>query len=45
MRVPLSTGLWHLANIAADLHVTQIVNIHKGAHMMLPKPALGQPKA
>ena len=29
-----------LCSIAADLHVSQIVNQHKGVHMMLPKSAL-----
>jgi len=26
-----------LCSIAADLHVTQLVNVNKGAHMMLAK--------
>jgi acetamidase/formamidase len=29
-----------LCSIAADVHVTQLVNIHKGAHVMLAKSAL-----
>lgn len=31
-----------LCSIAADLHVTQLVNVHKGAHMMLAKSVLGR---
>jgi acetamidase/formamidase len=31
-----------LASIAADVHVTQLVNVHKGVHVMLPKSALGK---
>ena len=30
-----------LCSIAADVHVTQLVNVHKGIHVMLAKPALG----
>jgi acetamidase/formamidase len=30
-----------LCSIAADIHVTQLVNVSKGAHMMLAKSALG----
>jgi acetamidase/formamidase len=30
-----------LCSIAADVHVTQLVNVHKGAHVMLAKSALG----
>ena len=29
-----------LCSLAADLHVTQTVNVHKGIHCMLPKAAL-----
>ena len=29
-----------LCSIAADVHVTQLVNVSKGAHVMLPKSAL-----
>ncbi len=29
-----------LCSLAADLRVTQVVNVHKGIHMMLPKSAL-----
>jgi acetamidase/formamidase len=29
-----------LCSIAADVHVTQLVNVNKGAHVMLPKSAL-----
>jgi acetamidase/formamidase len=29
-----------LCSVAADVHVTQLVNIHKGAHVMLAKSAL-----
>lgn len=29
-----------LCSIAADVHVTQLVNVHKGVHIMLPKSAL-----
>ncbi len=30
-----------LCSVAADVHVTQLVNVHKGAHVMLAKSALG----
>jgi acetamidase/formamidase len=30
-----------LCSIAADVHVSQLVNVHKGIHVMLPKSALG----
>ena len=30
-----------LCSIAADVHVTQLVNVHKGAHVMLEKSVLG----
>jgi acetamidase/formamidase len=30
-----------LCSIAADVHVTQLVAVHKGIHVMLPKAALG----
>ncbi len=30
-----------LCSIAADVHVTQLVNVHKGVHVMLAKAALG----
>ncbi len=30
-----------LCSIAADVHVTQLVNVHKGIHVMLAKSALG----
>ncbi len=30
-----------LCSIAADVHVTQLVNVHKGVHVMLRKEALG----
>jgi acetamidase/formamidase len=29
-----------LCSIAADVHVTQLVNVHKGIHVMLAKSAL-----
>jgi acetamidase/formamidase len=29
-----------LMSLAADVHVTQLVNEHKGIHVMLPKSAL-----
>jgi len=29
-----------LCSIAADLHVSQIVSVHSGIHVMLPKAAL-----
>ena len=29
-----------LCSIAADMHVTQLVNLHKGIHVMLAKSAL-----
>jgi acetamidase/formamidase len=40
-----TTGLspadaYSLCSIAADLHVTQLVNLHKGIHVMLAKSAL-----
>jgi acetamidase/formamidase len=31
-----------LMSLAADVHVTQLVNEHKGIHVMLPKSALGE---
>ncbi|HZP77032.1 MAG TPA: acetamidase/formamidase family protein [Pseudolabrys sp.] len=30
-----------LCSLTADLHVTQLVNVHKGIHVMLPRWALG----
>lgn len=30
-----------LCSIAADVHVTRLVNVHKGVHVMLAKSALG----
>ena len=43
-----ATGLsaadaYSLCSIAADMHVTQIVNLHKGIHVMLAKSALQKP--
>ena len=29
-----------LMSLAADVHVTQLINEHKGIHVMLPKSAL-----
>jgi acetamidase/formamidase len=29
-----------LCSLAADMHVTQTVNVHKGVHCMLPKAVL-----
>ena len=29
-----------LCSLAADMHVSQTVNVHKGIHVMLPKSAL-----
>jgi acetamidase/formamidase len=29
-----------LCSIAADLRITQLVDVHKGVHVMLPKTAL-----
>ena len=42
-----ATGLsaedaYTLCSVAADLHVTQLVNLHKGIHVMLPKSALAR---
>ena len=34
---------YSLCSLAADLHVTQVVNIDKGVHMMLAKTALHGP--
>jgi len=31
-----------LCSIAADVHVTQLVNVHKGVHVMLAKSALAR---
>ncbi|HEX4411855.1 MAG TPA: acetamidase/formamidase family protein [Xanthobacteraceae bacterium] len=31
-----------LCSIAADVHVTQLVNVHKGIHVLLPKTALAR---
>jgi acetamidase/formamidase len=33
-----------LMSLAADVHVTQLVNEHKGIHVMLPKSALVVPR-
>jgi acetamidase/formamidase len=33
-----------LTSIAADVHVTQLVNVNKGVHVMLAKSALGRPR-
>ena len=30
-----------LCSLAADVRVTQLVNEHKGCHVILPKAALG----
>ena len=43
-----ATGLsaadaYSLCSIAADMHVTQLVNLHKGIHVMLAKSALQKP--
>jgi acetamidase/formamidase len=32
---------YRLCSLVADLHVTQMVNLHKGVHCMLPRWALG----
>jgi acetamidase/formamidase len=32
-----------LCSIAADVHVTQLVNVHKGIHVLLAKSALARP--
>jgi acetamidase/formamidase len=34
-----------LCSVVADVHVTQLVNVHKGAHCVLPKWALQRPRA
>jgi acetamidase/formamidase len=34
------TDAYTLCSLAADLHVTQTVNLAKGAHCMLPKAIL-----
>ncbi len=40
-RAGLSTAeAYTLCSIAADVHVTQLVNVHKGVHVMLRKDAL-----
>jgi acetamidase/formamidase len=44
-RVAAETGLSRqralmLMSLVADVHVTQIVNEHKGIHVMLPKSVL-----
>ena len=31
---------YSLCSVAADVHVTQLVNLHKGIHVMLAKSAL-----
>jgi acetamidase/formamidase len=46
--VERATGLsaadaYSLCSIAADTHVTQLVNLHKGIHVMLAKSALQKP--
>ena len=33
-------SLYRLASLAADMHVTQVVNTRKGIHMLLPKAVL-----
>jgi acetamidase/formamidase len=43
-----TTGLsaadaYSLCSIAADMHVTQLVNLHKGIHVMLAQSALQKP--
>lgn len=43
-----ATGLsaadaYSLCSVAADMHVTQLVNLHKGIHVMLAKSALQKP--
>ncbi len=47
-RIGMITGLsreeaYTLCSLAADLHVTQLVNMHKGIHVMLPRWALQRP--
>jgi acetamidase/formamidase len=44
-RVARDTGLsrnraFMLMSLVADVHVTQLVNNHKGIHVMIPKTAL-----
>jgi len=44
-RVVRETGLsrnraFMLMSMVADVHVTQLVNEHKGIHVMMPKDAL-----
>ena len=46
--VERATGLsaadaYSLCSVAADMHVTQLVNLHKGIHVMLAKSALQKP--
>ena len=46
-RVVQATGLspnraFMLMSLAADVHVTQLVNEHKGIHVMMPKSALSR---
>lgn len=36
-----ASDAYTLCSIAADVRVTQFVNVHKGAHVMLAKSALG----
>jgi acetamidase/formamidase len=48
-RVVRATGLsrnraFMLMSLAADVHVTQLVNGHKGIHVMIPKTALKAPR-
>lgn len=35
-----ATNAYTLCSVAADLHVTQLVNVSKGVHMMLSKSLL-----
>jgi acetamidase/formamidase len=35
-----SEDAYTLCSIAADLRITQLVDVHKGVHVMLPKTAL-----
>jgi acetamidase/formamidase len=33
---------YSLCSVAADVHVTQLVNVHKGIHVLLAKTALAR---
>ncbi len=37
-----ATDAYMLCSLAADFHITQTVNVHKGAHCLLPKSVLAQ---